>query len=235
MAKMKFETRLLEKMPRVADIASFRFQRPPAYEFAAGQWSVITIAPRGGERQTHHFTHSSSPTEPFLELTTRLRGTPFKNALDALPLGAEVTMEGPQGYFTLRPQDEHSVFLTGGIGITPVRSMLRSLADEGKDRRLTLFYANRDQDNIAFREELEELDGSLSGLEIVHVLGEAGPEWQGPKGRIDAALLHDRLETLSGLRFYLSGPPPMVEAMRDLLRLESVPLEAVVLERFDGY
>ena len=112
---------------------------------------------------THHFTHSSSPTEPWLETTTRLRGTPYKNALDALPLGAEVTMAGPNGFFTLRDAVPRAAFLAGGIGITTVRSILRALADRGDDRPLLLLYGNHDEDGIAFDDELADLTPAAAG------------------------------------------------------------------------
>jgi ferredoxin-NADP reductase len=110
-----FATRLIAKIPRVADIATFQFERPGDYGFKAGQWFVITL-PGAAEPWVHHFSHSNSPTEPVLEFTTRLRGSEFKNALDALPLGAEVEVEGPYGSFTLGEDPGRVTFITGGIG-----------------------------------------------------------------------------------------------------------------------
>src|SRR5665811_1801013 len=98
MAAMTFISTLLEKIPRSSDTTSYRFSRPPEYEFKAGQWYTVTIPSPDGPLD-HHFSHADSPTESFIELTTRLTGSDFKNALDALPLGAEVEIEGPYGRF----------------------------------------------------------------------------------------------------------------------------------------
>ena len=111
-----FPSKFLEKIPQVGDIVSFRLERPEGYQYQAGQWLVITFAHPPGEPSAHHFSHSNSPTEPVLEFTTRLRGSEFKDALDALPVGAEVELEGPYGSFTLPEEVERVAFLTGGIG-----------------------------------------------------------------------------------------------------------------------
>ena len=135
-----YVARLVEKEPRVEDIVSFRFERPDGYRYQAGQWLVITLpdsaaaeSPPPGSASdwdmahTHHFSHSSSPLDPLLEFTTRLRGTEFKNALATLQPGSEVEFEGPYGSFVL-PEDAGKVaFLAGGIGVTCVRSILRWL------------------------------------------------------------------------------------------------------------
>ena len=84
---MTFTGTLLEKIERTPDAKSFRFSRPPEYRFEAGQSYGVTIPSPDGPL-THVFSHADSPTEAFTELTTRLTGSPFKNALDALPVGA---------------------------------------------------------------------------------------------------------------------------------------------------
>lgn len=229
-----FTTRLTAKVPRAADIVSFRFERPPGYDYLAGQWAMLTIPGPDGP-MTHHFTHSSSPTEPWLETTTRLRGTPYKNALDALPLGTQVTMTGPNGFFTLRDAVPQAAFLAGGIGITTVRSILRALADRGDDRPLLLLYGNHDEDGIAFVDELADLTHELPGLRVVHVLSDAHPAWPGDRGYVDAALVQRNAQPLADWRFYLSGPPPMVMAMGTMLHDLGVPREGISTEEYLGY
>jgi ferredoxin-NADP reductase len=229
-----FTTHLTMKIARAADVVSFRFERPPGHDYRPGQWAVLTIpGPEG--TLTHHFTYSSSPTEPWLEMTTRLRGTPYKNALDALPMGTEVTMAGPNGFFTLRDEVPRAAFLAGGIGITTVRSILRALADRGDERPLLLLYGNRDEDGIAFGDELLDLSAALPGLRVVHVLSDAGPTWSGDRGFIDAALVQREAGPVADWRFYLSGPPPMVESLRTMLADLGVPREGISTEEYLGY
>ena len=100
MTSMTFTGTLLEKIKRTADSASFRFSRPPEYRFEAGQSYSITIPSPDGPLE-HRFSHADSPTEPFTELTTRLTGSPFKNALDSLPIGRRGHFRGPAGRFRL--------------------------------------------------------------------------------------------------------------------------------------
>jgi glycine betaine catabolism B len=234
-----FSSKLLEKIPRVGDIVSFRFERPQGYEYQAGQWFVITFSHSSGEPYTHHFSHSNSPTEPVFEFTTRLRGSEFKNALDALPLGAEVELEGPYGSFTLPAEVERVAFITGGIGITCVRSILRRLADTSTPiripREIVLLFANSSEDGIPFREELEELETVLPGLRVVHVLSRAGEGWGGYRGHIDERILGAEVPDPRSWLYYLSGPPSLGQAMRELLLGWGIENGAITVERFEGY
>jgi len=258
--KMIFATTLTESRRLTPGICSFRFVRPDDYGFTAGQWFVITI-PSGDGPLTKHFTHSSSPTEPFLEFTTRLTGSPFKNALDALPLGTEVQMEGPFGTFVLREGVVRVAFLTGGIGVTPVRSILRYLVDlqasvaagsagspasgtaagdVGASEpsplpKIAVFLGNMSEETITFGEEFERIAATLPGTRVVHVLSQPSEGWSGHQGYISADILREELADLGSWTYYLSGPPPMVEAMRSILSGFDIPRKQMVLENFEGY
>ncbi len=234
MKSMTFSTRLLERIPRVEGVKTFRFERIKQYEFTAGQWFVLTI-PEGDGYLTKHFTHSSSPTEGYIDLTTRLTGSQFKNTLDALPVGTEVEIEGPFGDFTLREGAERVAFLTGGIGITPVRSILRFMADTGDHRDVTLFFGNKDLESIVFRLELENFATRLPHLKIVHVLSDPQSDWEGYRGHVRGEILETELGDADGLTYYISGPPAMVTTMKDLLKERGVGRREMVLENFEGY
>ena len=250
MASIIFSTRFAEKIPRAGDIVSFRFGRPDDYRYTAGQWHVVTI-PATPEPLTHHFTHSSSPTEPYLEFTTRMRGTEFKNALAALAPGTLVQMEGPYGTFTLdaamsdgaaaaiRGAQESRrrplVFITGGIGITPVRSILRWQMDSGVAWPAVLLYTNSGEDAIAFREELDTMAEALPDLKVVYVVSRPSPAWIGRQGHIDAGMLAEELDDIAAPLYYVSGPPSMVQSLRDILVGQGVDRESIKTERFEGY
>lgn len=235
MTRETYAVRLLEKEPRVEDIVSFRFERPSGYEYEAGQWLVITLPVPGG---THHISHSSSPLDPVLEITTRLRGTEFKDALASLPLGAEVEIEGPYGSFVLPPDAERVAFLTGGIGVTCVRSILRWLGQAGTLptglQELVLLAADTSERSIAFRKELDGLQRVLP-LRVVRVLSQAGTDWKGRRGHIDEGVLKDVLQRPEGWLVYVSGPPSMVRSIRDVTAVWGVDPAALRLERFEGY
>ena len=206
----------------------------------------------------HHFSYSGSPTEQWIEFTTRLRGSEFKNALDSLPLGAEVEWEGPFGGFTLGGPAKRVAFLTGGIGITCVRSILRWLADvtasggaagvlgaagEASEASLVapaveevaLLFANRSEDAIPFRDELRELQRSLPVLRVIDVISQPGDGWTGYSGHIDPEVLTKELPEPQTWMYYLSGPPSLVQTMQQLLVGWGIGTGSIKTERFEGY
>lgn len=232
-------SRLIGKIPRVEDIVSFRFERPQGYEYQAGQWFAITF-PGPKEPYSHHFSHSNSPLESELEFTTRLRGTEFKDALAVLPLGVEVELEGPSGDFTLPDDLERVAFIAGGIGITCVRSILLWLADRkggsaGAPRSIVLLFANRSEDSIPFRDELEQLETRLPGLRVVHVISQPKEDWQGYRGHIDRAVLSRELPQPPSWTYYVSGPPTFAQSMQEQLIASGVESGSIKMESFDGY
>jgi ferredoxin-NADP reductase len=230
---------LLKKIPRSADTTSFRFSRPPSYTFEAGQNYSITIPSPEGPLE-HRFSHADSPTEDHVELTTRLTGSAFKNALVALPLGAEATFKGPYGRFVFQYQTPKIAFLTGGIGITPVRSMLRYLADTGGAGRvagqeLAMFYGSMTADGIVYKEELDELARTVAGLRVVHVITDPGKGWHGYSGFITAGIVRAELADPQAWTYYVAGPPPMITAMQKVTGELGIAESQIVTESFAGY
>jgi ferredoxin-NADP reductase len=239
LAAMTFTGTLLEKLRQPGDTATFRFSRPPEYRFEAGQSFSITIPSADGPLE-HRFSHADSPTEGHTELTTRLTGSPFKNALDALPLGGEATFNGPAGHFLIRCQEPKLAFLSGGVGITPVRSMLRYLADTGGTGRIpgqeiVLFYGCMTEDGILYREEMDEFASVVPGLRLVYVITEATEGWRGHHGFINADIVQGELGDASAWTYYVVGPPPMVAAMERVMGLLQIPEAQIVKESFAGY
>ena len=239
MAATSFASTLLEKIPRSSDTTSYRFSRPAGYTFKAGQWYTITIPSPEGPLD-HHFSHADSPTESQVELTTRLTGSPFKMALDALPTGAEVQIQGPYGAFLFGYDKPKIAFLTGGIGVTPIRSMLRYLADTGGAGRvagqeLTVFYGSMTQDGIVYKAEFDEFERVIPGLRIVHVITNPTPQWKGYGGFITAGIIRAELSEPRDWTYYVVGPPPMITAMDKVLTQLEIPQGHIVVESFAGY
>jgi ferredoxin-NADP reductase len=239
MAAMAFTGKLLEKIPRSSDTSSYLFSRPPEYTFTAGQWFTLTIPSEGGPLD-HHFSHADSPTESSVELTTRLTGSDFKNTLDALPLGSEVNIEGPYGRFFFDYEAPRIAFLTGGIGITPIRSILRYLNDTGGEGRLAgqelvMFYGSMTEDGIVYKDELEGFQQTVAGLRIVHVITNPTEAWRGHSGFITADTVRAELPDPAPWKYYVVGPPPMIKAMDAVLTKLGIPTEQQVVESFAGY
>jgi ferredoxin-NADP reductase len=210
-------------------------------DFTPGQyfWVELLDAPYDDEKGLRrHISVVTSPTERgVLGLATRIRDTAFKKSLAELPEGSEVDVEQPKGSFLL-PEDTSKdyVFLAGGIGITPFRSMLRYIADKGlEDYRITLLYSNRDKESAAFYDELEELEGRIPGFRVVFTMDE-DESWEGESRRIGPELCEDVLGAdLNSFHFMIAGPPGMAKAVEASLLEAGIPEDQVQSDSFSGY
>ena len=126
--------------------------------------------------------------------------------------------------------------LSGGIGITPIRSICRYVIDKRLDTSVCLLYSNRNLAEVAFKSEFDAMQKMSSRFKVVHSLNSAGDEWAGRRGRIDAALIREEVPDYRERQFYLCGPPPMVNALTEVLRSElQLPEAQVKTEGFIGY
>ena len=217
---------------------SFQFQPEGPLTFEAGQYLRYTLdhpAPdnRGVSR---FFTVASAPSEPFVMLTTRFStpGSTFKRALRRLEVGAVVEAAGPYGRFTYAEREMPAVFVAGGIGITPFRSILLDLASRPYGADITVLYGNRTPE-IPFRHLFDDLTSKQPRLRIVYVISEPNPEWHGPVGRIDEAFIREHVSLASMPAFYVSGPKAMVEAIEGALHTVGVADEKIKKDYFPGY
>jgi ferredoxin-NADP reductase len=238
----EFETALLNVIQRTPNIKTFRLdaggQKDVRYE--AGQYFFVTIRVDGGEA-VHTFTISSSPTETmekgYLEFTKRITSSVYSRALDTMKPGERIKVKGAAGELTLPDTEQRLCFLSGGIGITPFRSMLRYVADRQLDYDIVLLYGNRTWDDIAFRDELSEIVGSSRAIRLEYVL--SGPHfpswWKGKTGRITADIIEELVPDYRERMFYASGPLPMVKALEDQLAAIGVPGSHVKHDYFPGY
>ena len=124
-----FETEVSDVIQRTHNVKSFRFKRDESADFKAGQFFLVTIKISGQER-TKHFSFSSSPTEKgYIEFTKKLTGSDFSKALDGLKTGDRAKLKMPYGSFTFEGGYKKIAFLSGGIGITPIRSICKYVVD----------------------------------------------------------------------------------------------------------
>lgn len=149
--------------------------------------------------------------------------------------GKRIWVDGPYGVFTLdREQGPGYAFLAGGVGITPLRSMLVTMCEREDTRPVLLFYGAREVDDLTFRDELLDLQGRMN-LKVVYVLEAPPPDWQGETGRISADILRKYLPPRQFKRwqYFICGPMPMMDAMEKILPGIGVPAEKIHTERFD--
>jgi len=233
---------LRERRPETADVMSFIFDlggQPLAYR--AGQYihyelDALAFPDARGNRR--HFTISSSPTDKgILMFTTRMRGSGFKETLLHAPIGYELSCETPLGEFVLREGDveRHHVFIAGGIGVTPYHSILRYALHREEPLNVVMLYFNRSLTDIVFRHALEDIARHMPTVSLVHVLTEPDPGWTGERGTLDEALLRSWVPNVHESLFWISGPPPMVQAFNDVLLQGGVKEESIRTDRFSGY
>jgi ferredoxin-NADP reductase len=231
---MNFETNVVETIQRTPDIKSIRFEKPREFNYLAGQYIFITLDD-GPVQMTKHFTLSSSPTEDFLEITKRMTGHPFANALARLSSGDKVSMNGAFGDFTFQGEYNKVGMLSGGIGITPLRSMIRYSTDKKLNVNLILIYSNRFENDIAFRNELENVQTENLNVKVIETITKPESGWKGVSGRIDAEMVKRFIPDHLERTFYTSGPQKMVDAMTSLLKELEVPDKQIKQEYFPGY
>ncbi len=230
---MRTTLRRIEDM--TPHIRTYWFEPVSRFGYIAGQFVEITIPHdnpdvRGSYRW---FTLSSSPTEPLLGITTRFSepSSSFKQAFHALKVGTEVNFSEPMGDFVL-PKDQSIplVFVAGGMGVTPCRSMAKWLQDTGEKRQLEVILAVNQQEDILYQDIFRTL-----GCEPTIVITNPPTKWRGVTGHLTAEKLvelvgNDRLK-----RMYLSGPETMVESLTDCLQLLGYDSDQLVGDYFPGY
>jgi len=198
-----------------------------SFHFAPGQFQFLRLYGADVPSEEHPFTIASSPTRPGrISLTIKESGN-FTAGIGRVRPGDRATVHGPFGRFshTLHPDEEDLVFVAGGVGITPLMSMLRYMHDRQEPRRVLLAYASRSAADRLFTNELEAMQGGRSpALRVIHVLADAPPSWIGETGKLDADRVVRLCGGVEGRAFYLCCPPPMAAALiRGLRRLGVSP------------
>ena len=232
---MKFETELVEIHKRTRDVKSFRLFRPSSFEYKAGQFMFVTIPSDDGELMKH-FTISSSPTEKdFIELTKKLTGSSYSKALDSIQIGKKAKIDAPYGKFVFDQKIEKMLMLSGGIGITPLRSMCKYSTDLNLKNNIVLLYGNNTIEDIAFKEELDQMHKDNKNLKDVYTLNNPPSGWKGSIGYINAEMIKNEIPDYENRVFYTCGPPAMVEAMKRQLQEFNILPEKIRTENFSGY
>jgi ferredoxin-NADP reductase len=221
---------------------AFAFEKPANLVFKAGQSLDFTLTSppeTDAEGDTRAFSIASAPHEEMLMIATRMRDTAFKRVLGSMPLESQVKVEGPFGNLVLHNnQARAAVFLAGGIGITPFRSMAARAAKEQLPHRLFLFYSNRRPEDAAFLEELKGFERANPNFKFVGTMtdmAQSGRSWDGETGFIDYEMISRYLKGAASPIYYMAGPPVMVTAMRDMLNHAGVDDDDIRSEEFAGY
>lgn len=202
---------VVEVRQETADTWSLFF-KGPKIDYKPGQFMFVQLL-RGGVRSSPHpFTISSSPTAELLSITPKKLGDFTLTVKDTAP-GDRAFIDAPYGVFTYIDYGRvEPVFIAGGIGITPFMSMLRYMREQDRHRKVTLFWANRTEEGLCFREELAAIEKDMPNFNLVLVMSDQ-PDWQGEKGYINGPILLNYLRETGDKEFFLCGPPPMTRTV----------------------
>lgn len=203
--------------------------------FAAGQFVWLTLRASPFAMREHPFSIASSAERTDrIELAIKELGD-FTATIGSVRAGETAWVDAPYGTFGIdvRPDAPGYVFVAGGVGIAPVLSMLRTLADRNDRRPLWLFYGNRAWERAAFRDELERLAGRLD-LTVIHLLQEPPAGWTGERGLLTREMLARHLPAgHADLEYFVCGPTPMTHVAEAALARLGVPAGRIHSEIFD--
>jgi ferredoxin-NADP reductase len=225
---MKFK--FMRSTPVTSDVISFIFEPEEPVSWQPGQYfHYVLNHPQADDRGTKRwFTNAAAPSEGHVMISTRIttdHGSSFKQALQQLKPGDVIEADGPEGDFTVEDFSRNYIFVAGGIGITPFRSILIEAQKQGNRIKTTLLYANRTNE-IPFSEALDQLAVTNPNLKIEYVI---------QPDRIDGELLQRHIEAVENPIVYLSGPEPMVKSFAEQLAALGLSQDSIKTDDFPGY
>src|ERR1700685_2347810 len=237
-----FICKLKDRQEVAEGTMAFRFEKPSGWTFMAGQYldmSLLDPSETDSEGNVRSFTIASAPHEENLMVATRMRDTAFKRVLRTMPLGTTVKLEGPSGDFIFKKDvTRTAIFLAGGIGITPFRSIVHWAAKEKLPNRIVLFYSNRRPEDAPFLAELQKLERDNPKYKLIASMTEmekSHQPWNGETGLIDQVMLRRHLKDAASPIYYIAGPPAMVKGLHVMLSKTGISDDDIRAEEFAGY
>lgn len=239
--KQKLLLTLVKKELAATDTYDFVFKTSEPIKFKPGQYLEWTLGYKGADNRGNrrYFTIASSPTEPEIRMGVKFYPKPssFKNSLQQMNLGDTIIASQLAGEFVM-PKDpkQKLVFIAGGIGVTPFRSMIKYLIDKNETRSVILMYSNRSKADVAYHEIFDEAEKKL-GIKTIYALTELKDipvDWAGNKGFIDAEMVKKEIPDFKERIFYLSGPHGMVVTFDRILKEMGVNKRNIKKDFFPG-
>lgn len=221
---------LTARKPEAKDVESFIFEPGGPLAWRAGQYLhyVLHHRPTDDRGSDRWFTVSAAPSEGHVMVTTRFandKGSSFKKELATLKVGDTIEISEVEGDFIIEDLAAEYVFIAGGIGVTPFRSILTEAAHTGVMPKVTMLYGNRDAD-VPFKAELDAIAAAHPTLTIHYI---TAPQV------VDEAAIRALVPDLSVPLFCVSGPAPMVMSLAEVLKSMGVTEGRIKLDDFPGY
>jgi len=239
----KFATKLVECIEVAEGTMAFAFERPADFSFTAGQFLTITLPnppynDATGNRRTFSIASPPQETER-LQIATRMTGSALKRSFAEATPGTLVELFGPAGSFTLhKASSMPAVFIAGGIGITPFRSMINDAFARRLTHQITLIYSNRNPEGAAFHDEFLRIAEAHTKFKYVPTMTDADKShqpWSGLRRNVDANFLREHIGDIMTPIFYIAGPPGMVTGITKAVIAAGTDSARVRSEKFEGY
>ena len=211
------------------NIFSIALRSDKKMNFKAGQFCFLRL--RGKKLYARHpFTIASSPQEEELLFTVKNTGR-FTFALSKMKVGDEILIDGPFGRFTERKKSGDLVFIAGGVGITPFRSMALDFLARGRQGKISLIYCAKSQEELVFEDDFNRLQGE--NFKTFYVLS-AGEKNEGSyfAGRINKEIIKEALVNMNNPTFYICGPEPLKVATIQMIKELDVSKKSIIFEDF---
>jgi ferredoxin-NADP reductase len=239
---MNYKAKFLDREMVGTEIILFHVEKPEDFTFLAGQWCFLIVPDIGFQDERglrRAFSIASSPLEKDLLFLVKTSESALKRTMSDIPKGTEVVLESPLGHLTL-PQEATSplVFLAGGVGIAPFRSLIRFAVDMPTRHEIALFYSSQTPEETPFLKELKQIADENPRISVTPTmtrLRETSTKWTGLTARISAEMIKDRCKTWETATYYIVGPPPMASGMKQMLQEMNIPATRIKMELFAGY
>lgn len=237
--KVRLRLLLKNKVQVTSDIYDFIFQTSQKFSFVPGQYMEWTLSHKNTDSRGNrrYFTIASSPTEKDVILGVRFNssGSSFKNALSDFSKDSEIIASSIAGDFTL-PKDgaKKLVFVAGGIGVTPFRSMVKYLLDKKEKRDIVVLYTAKTPEDFAYKEVFDEARNV--GIRVIYTVTntkDVPNNWKGHVGRINGELVEKEIPDFKERMFYLSGPNAMIESFEQMLK--KIGVKHIKKDYFPGF
>ncbi|MFH1092589.1 MAG: FAD-binding oxidoreductase [Candidatus Omnitrophota bacterium] len=257
-----FSAELIEKIKRTPSIESFRFKtkqridtsavlsinpkqtqdvmpgKVERIDFLPGQFVKVIFDGKDLQNKelNKYLSFSSSPNKDYIEVTKRLSDSAFSSNLKALRTGESILMQGPMGNCIFKEEFKKIGFLIGGIGITPVISIVEYIMGKKLDTDIMLVYSSRNNDEIAFRAELDACRRANKNMQVLYTVTDCEPEDNTCMyGHINMNMVRQKIPDLLQRKIFIYGPPVMVQAMEYLCIESGCDKNEIMAENFVGY
>ena len=240
--KEKLMLTLQQKKLAANSTYDFIFSSDKNIDFEPGQYLEWTIPENGSDSRGNrrYFTIASSPTENTINMGIKFYPNPssFKKNLANMKIGDKMVASQLAGDFTLPKNTKKKiVFIAGGIGVTPFRSMIKYLLDRKEKRDIVLFYLNKTMEDVAYKDIFDSAV-SLLGIKVVYVFSDVPPADYGPNvkfGTLDSKMITSEVPDFKDRYFYISGPHGLVSAFEGNLQTLGVSKRRIISDFFPGF